>query len=539
MGKNHKNCNGEEHKKWSRRSFLQALGFVGAGSMALGSSGLTYAANNKLSAGLNTADSENILIIIRLFGGNDGLNTIVPLNQYDLYANLRPRIKHAESYLWNLSDDYAMPEHMRAGMESMWNEGKMKVVHSVGYENQSQSHFKGTDIWSSAKDDNSTETGWMGRYFEDQYPDYVDSPPVSPTAVQIGTRSDTTFNGTDSRYSFSVSSISFLDAVLNTGVMYETDGLSTCSRGQKIDLLRAMYNSTFNHAGVIYDAYQASEDYTEGDGYNTDTSDDFAAALSKIARLIKGNLGTKVYTLDVGGFDTHIAQTADHQELTTFLSNALKYFHEDMAAAGFGDKVLTMVVSEFGRRVFENGSLGTDHGIAAPVMFFGEGLNGSGFVGEHGSLEADQLYNGRDLQWHTDFKQVYATVLKEWMCVDPSIVDSTVLDSEYDSLDLGFSCSGTLTSTSGSSNVQGFTSNVIYDAGNTNLVIQNNIPQHVVIELYDLNGRRIGQIANTFLTTGSHSFDIKKTLNKDLDRGYYMYNITTNSKNKSGKLMVI
>ncbi len=531
-------CNGEEHKKWNRRSFLQALGFTGVGTMALGSAGVSYAGNNKLSSAINNADSENILIILRLFGGNDGLNTIVPLNQYDLYANLRPNIRHAENTLWNLSDDYAMPNHMSA-LESMWNDGKMKVVHSVGYENQSQSHFKGTDIWSSGKDDNSTDTGWMGRYFEELYPDYIDTPPEYPTAIQIGTRKDTTFDGVDSRYSFSVATISFLNAVLNTGVVYETEGLSTCARGQKIDLLRGMYNSTFNHAGVIYDAYQSSTDYTVDGGYNSDTSDDFAAALSKIARLIKGNLGTKVYTLDVGGFDTHIAQVGDHQTLTTNLSNALNYFYEDMADAGYGDKVLTMVVSEFGRRVFENGSLGTDHGIAAPIMFFGEGLNGSGFVGEHGSLAADELYNGRDLQWHTDFKQVYATVLKEWMCVDRDIVDSTVLDSEYDSLDLGFVCSSTLSNGSFTEKIEAFSSQVIYDLGNTYIKLNNNITQHVVINIYDLNGRNLGQVNNSMLSAGTHSFDIKSKLKMDLSRGYYIYTISSNSKTVNKKLMII
>ena len=143
--KNLNNCNGKAHQKWNRRSFLQALGFSSLGTMALANSSSTYSNENKLTAALNATESENILVIIRLFGGNDGLNTIVPLNQYDLYANLRPTLKHETSNLWNLSDDYAMPNHMSA-LESMWNEGAMKVVHSVGYENHSQSHFKGLSL---------------------------------------------------------------------------------------------------------------------------------------------------------------------------------------------------------------------------------------------------------------------------------------------------------------------------------------------------------------------------------------------------------
>ena len=172
-------------------------------------------------------------------------------------------------------------------------------------------------------------------------------------------------------------------------------------------------------------------------------------------------------------------------------------------------------------------------------MFFGEGLKGSGFVGEHGSLAADDLYNERDLQWHTDFKQVYATVLKEWMCVDRAIVDATVLDSEYESLDLGFVCSSTLSNGSFTEKIEAFSSQVIYDMGNTYIKLHNNITQHVVINLYDLNGRNLGQINNSMLSAGTHSFDIKSKLKMDLSRGYYIYTISSNSKTVNKKLMII
>jgi len=537
--KNLNNCNGKEHQKWNRRSFLQALGFSSLGTMALANSSLTYSNENKLTAALNASESDNILVIIRLFGGNDGLNTIVPLNQYDLYANLRPTLKHEESNLWNLSDDYAMPNHM-SSLESMWNEGAMKVVHSVGYENHSQSHFKGTEIWSAGKDDNSTDTGWMGRYFQDVYPDYLETPPDNPTAIQIGSRKNITFDGDDAKYSFSVSSLSGLETILASGLTYEMEGLPDCNHGSKLQYVRGMFNSTYNHADVIYEAYNNSTDYTGGVGYNlADAEDDFAATLSVVSRLIKGNLGTKVYTLTVSGFDTHSAQTDQHQALLTYLSDAVTYFYEDLADAGLSDKVLTMVVSEFGRRVYENGSLGTDHGIAGPIMFFGDGLNGSGFVGEHGSLANEDLYNGRDLQWHTDFKQVYSTVLKEWMCVDATTVDSVVLDSEYESLNLGFACSDTLSTSSFNNQIQAFSSSAYYENGNTYIKLQNNITQHLVISIFDLNGKKIGEVRNSILSAGIHKIDVKSALKTNLSRGYYLYNIGANSKAVSKKIMIM
>ncbi len=536
--KNIHHCNGEAHKKWNRRSFLQALGFSSLGSMALGSSSVSYAGNSLLSSAISATENDNILLIVRLFGGNDGLNTIVPLNQYDLYANYRPTLRHEESNLWTLNDDYAMPNFMN-GLESMWGDGAMKVVNSVGYDSQSQSHFKGTEIWSAAKDDNSTNSGWLGRYFQHKYPEYIENPPEIPSAVQIGSRKNITFDGDDAKYSFSVSGVNGLQTILNTGLLYQMEGLPDCSKGNKLQFLRGMFNSTYSHADTIYQAYNASSDYTGGVGYNlSDAEDDFAATLSVVSRLIKGNLGTKVYTLTINGFDTHSTQANTHQALLTYLADAINYFYEDLRQAGYADKVMTMVVSEFGRRVRENGSLGTDHGIAGPIMFFGDALDGNGFIGEHSSLDEDKLMRNRDLQWHTDFKQVYATVLKDWLGVDETIVDTVVLDKSYEALPIFEE--KTLSNESFINKVSPFSTTTYYDADhNTYIKINNRLTQHVVIQLYDLGGRQLGEVVNTVLPAGMHQFDIKRKLNIDLSRGYYIYKVISNSYQTSKKLMIV
>ena len=137
-------CNHQEHELWNRRSFLKGLGLFGVGSMVFANSNIAFAKNNELTAAINNADNDKILVIIKLFGGNDGLNMIVPVNQYDIYANNRPTIKIPESKLIKLNDEYSIPDFM-SSMEPLWKEGKMKVVHSTGYDNQTLSHFRGSD----------------------------------------------------------------------------------------------------------------------------------------------------------------------------------------------------------------------------------------------------------------------------------------------------------------------------------------------------------------------------------------------------------
>ena len=155
----------QEHKSWSRRSFLQALGIAGSGTMLLGHNLLTASAPSPLTAAVAGAQTDNILILIRLNGGNDGLSTVIPIQQYDLYANARPNIYIPESKILKLTDDFGVPTYMSA-LESMWGDGQFKAVHGVGYQDQSLSHFTGSDIYANT-DLTTTgfsglDTGWMG-----------------------------------------------------------------------------------------------------------------------------------------------------------------------------------------------------------------------------------------------------------------------------------------------------------------------------------------------------------------------------------------
>jgi uncharacterized protein (DUF1501 family) len=387
----------QEHATWNRRSFIQALGLAGAGSMMLAGTNVSATAPSPLSIALSGSENDNILVIIRLKGGNDGLNTVVPLYDYDTYSNLRPTIRHQENELLSLSPDFAIPNYMSA-LESVWGEGNMKIIHGVGYPDQNLSHFRSSDIWATADAINIEPTGWWGRYFEDLYPDYLINPPEAPPAVQIGSIGNLIFEGSGSNYAFSVANPDQLANIAQTGGLHDVENLPECVYGDQLLFLRAQTNTTFTYAEVINDAYTSSSNEAS---YIQGTLSD---QLAIIARMIKGGLGTKVYMVSLDGFDTHADQVNKQRTLHEDLANSIKHFYEDLASTGYDDKVLGMTISEFGRRPYENGSNGTDHGAASPTFLFGAGLNGNGFVGAHPEINASAWDNNNNLVPSTDLE---------------------------------------------------------------------------------------------------------------------------------------
>jgi len=523
-------CNPDEHKNWNRRSFLQALGLVGGGTMMLANTNLTVSRPSPLSVALSQAENDKILIICRLGGGNDGFNTIIPVYDYDIYANARPLIKIPPSEFIDLEkDQFAMPKPMNK-LERLWGDGQMKVVHGVGYEDQTLSHFRGTDIWANTNLLEEDRTGWMGRYFQDLYPDYIFNPPASPPSIQIGSLGNLIFKGPQNDFSFAISDPQRLEQIIENQTFYDIDMLPDCTYGDKLRFLRESTNVTYNYAEAISDAFNRSTDFG---GYLED--DNFARQLRIVARLIKGNLGTKVYMVTLGGFDTHNNQIQRHQNLLNSFSEGLSNFYADLEASGLDDKVLTMTISEFGRRFVENGSLGTDHGTSAPVLLFGTGLNGNGFIGEHPTLPQNPNV-GFNVESTNDFRQIYATVMKEWLCVNPEVVNKALLGAEFESLNLGFSCDG---STIGPVDGDSLSHVVTYEE-NKEIYLTINTPQtiHVDIILFDIIGQKVATLRNDVLTEGQHRINIREAANARLSTGQYIYRIETNQGDFSSPLMI-
>lgn len=523
-------CNHEEHKQWNRRSFLQALGIVGGGTITLANSALSVAQPSLLSTAISTADNDRILILIRLKGGNDGLNTIVPLYDYDTYAKARPNIRIKQNELFKLGDDFGMAKYANK-FERMWGDGMMKVVHGVGYENSSLSHFSGSDIWASTDTNDEIQEGWMGRYFQEIYPNYLTNPPEKPTAIQIGNSGNLIFNTEDSSYAFAVADPKKLYEIAKNGELYDLSKLPKCTHGEKVGYIKSIANTSFAYAGVINEAFEKSSDY------GNYPENKLAQQLSIIARLIKGNLGTKVYMVELGGFDTHNNQRERHEVLMTMLSETISNFYADLKEAGWDDKVLSMTISEFGRRVSENGSAGTDHGAASQTMLFGTALDGNGFIGNHPDLS--DLDKTGNLKPNTDFRQMYTSVLKDWLCVDPELVNKALLGKNFDAIDLGFSCNKTLGSTSTFISEDTFRHKVSYPKGQTRLHITLQNTTHVDIQLFNMIGQKVATLKNDILLSGSHTIDVNATVGPQLDEGQYIYKIKAGQHIFSKPLLIL
>lgn len=549
---NNKAKHDEEHEVWSRRSFLQALGLAGSGSIFLGGQMLTASAPSKLTMALNASENDNILVLIRLNGGNDGLNTVVPLFEYDTYANYRPKIYLPSNNLFKLSDNFALPKYMDL-LEPLWGEGGLKIVHGVGYEDQNLSHFAGSDNWAHTNPGDKLNTGYMGRYFENVFPDYLLNPPPDPAAIQIGNIGNLIFQGQETNYAFTVANPEELNRIAQEGVVHSLNGLSDCTYGQQLRFLRGSVNTTYTYSEVIYNAFQAannSVNYPDGP---------LARQLAMVARLIKGGLKTKIFMVSIGGFDTHSEQLQRHQNLLTDLAGATDSFYKDLAASSLEKRVLSMTFSEFGRRVYENGSKGTDHGTAAPVMLFGPGMESSGFIGEHPSL--NDLDEQGNLKPSTDFRDVYASVMAEWLCIDQALVTDALLNRPLNLLGMGMPCStanntnngGDLTDNDDNDGDDDMTDddNPIDNGplefghfpsygNNREVFINYTIPTatHVVVKLYNILGQDIGTLKNEMALEGVYKINVKEEVKNRLATGQYIYRITASNKNYSKSILI-
>ena len=513
----------KEHAVWNRRSFLQALGLAGAGSMVMGKIPVSAATITPLSKALADSESDKILILIRLKGGNDGLNTIIPQYDYDKYANLRPTLKIEQNNSFLLSSDFRMPSYMDP-LQTFWGEGKMKVVHGVGYPNQNLSHFSSADIWSSAGDSGEVlKTGVFGRYHEGLYPDYLLNPPASPPAIQIGSLSNLMFVGEQTGYAFSVANIDQLSQIAENGTAYDMQNLPSCDYGSQLGFMRSVNNSTYNYASVINEAYDIA---TNDISYSRNN---IAKQLALIARLIKGNLGTKIYMVTLTGFDTHADQPTKHQKLMSDLTKAISDFYKDIATQNRDKDVLAMTISEFGRRAKENASNGTDHGAASAMLLFGEGLDGNGFVGDHPDL--NDLDKHGNTKFTMDFRDIYASILENWLCIDSSIVDSALLNN-YNRVNLGLKCSSSGIDDPGVNN--GFKHYPIYS--DETVFVEFVLPNamEVEVQLINILGQNIGVVHKERYLPGTHRVNLNPQF-KRYTPGQYIYRIFAegNSYSKS------
>jgi uncharacterized protein (DUF1501 family) len=465
-------------------------------------------AANPQGAGRN----DHVLVVVQMAGGNDGLNTVVPVRNDDYYR-ARPRIGIAKKDALKINDDFGF--HPSAtGFKKLFDAGNLAILQCVGYPNPNRSHFRGTDIWASAEPEKAAASGWLGRYF-DSCCSGSDPGPGGPVNVIIAGHGgngagNVAGNGTgntagngigkgklpagpaDPSAAVSLTSeppLALQGAKYLPIVFHSPDAL-TYSEGRRDSRVETAFEklNDMDHSpvdkGMIDPDHMEPEDRRRMEQMNAakapvphmplgtngsvaatqpsvadeflqrsalnarvyaDTikksiasvqnksaypNSKFAGDLKLVAQMIAAGLPTRVYYVQIGGFDTHGDQPRRHEKLMDELSNGLASFVDDLKALGHLDRTTVMTFSEFGRRVAENGSQGTDHGEAAPLFIMGSSIK-PGFLGTAPDLSPAKLHRG-DVAFSTDFRSLYATVLRQWLKAD----DVKVLGNRFAPLEL-------------------------------------------------------------------------------------------------------
>jgi uncharacterized protein (DUF1501 family) len=375
------------------------------------------------------AYSDRILVMVYLNGGNDGLNTVIPVEHYSAYNQLRSNIAIPEKSVLPLTGAPGTGLHpVMTGMQQLYNEGKLAIVHSVSYPNPTLSHVRSSDIWMTGVDsDKFTTSGWAGRYLDGRFPGYPGKFPNAemedPLAIQIGYVSSASLAG--SKQSMGISLVSpdeFYQLVGQESFVPAAD-LPCCDSGDLIKAIRQQQVLAIEYSSEIKKAAATGKNLAS----YPEAKNDLAQQLKIVARLINGGLKTKIYYVEMGGFDTHAAQVTNssttegsHALLLKNLSDALAAFQKDLQMANLEDRVIGMTFSDFGRRASSNASKGTDHGIAAPMFVFGTGIKRQNIgttphlVNDLVPLTATAQNNNQDIKMQIDFRRVYSDLLTGW-----------------------------------------------------------------------------------------------------------------------------
>jgi uncharacterized protein (DUF1501 family) len=404
----------------SRREFLRSGLFgIGVGALApsvFGNTSFSIAAQ-ALNSG-REAHPERILVVVELNGGNDGLDTVIPWN-HDAYRKARPTLAVAKDASLKANDEFGFHPKL-LGLKKLWDDGLVAVIHGCGYPNPDRSHFTSMEYWHTATPHQPQTTGWVGRFADKFWPEanantIVNITPRQSLAVQAERHSPVVFNNPEDfvRAGDKLQADAYrqLIAQRDTGAA-TLDFLTAISKNASDSSLRVRETVGNYKTPVAYGSTPLAQD------------------LRKVAALIENRFPTRVYYVSLAGFDTHASQQSGRFYLLTGLGEGLRAFHEDLRRLKRDRDVAVMMFSEFGRRVEENASAGTDHGTAGPMFVFGPRVK-PGFYGQHPSLtDIDQ--NG-DLKMTTDFRRVYATMIKEWMGFDDP---KTILKGDFLTLGL-------------------------------------------------------------------------------------------------------
>ena len=517
---------------------------------------------SQVTASLNIAKSfldctisNRKLVLINLAGGNDGLNTIIPINYYDIYSNLRPSIKvpsnGLNSYI-NLDDTLDETQQIGlhpslTGFKNLYDNDLLRIIQSVGYPSQNKSHFASTDIYSTANDgnswDNGNNSGWIGRFMESYYADLIQN--SYPLGVEIGSKSNSLgFHG-ESEHGLSVN-INGQDPSgfysLISGMAGEPpSNIPISDYGHELeyiiqtDALSNMYSEAISNS------------FNNGQNAVSYPDTDISNQLKTVARLISGGLESKVYMVKLAGFDTHFGQNqaendilGDHNDLLTKLSSAITAFMSDLSAMNLKNDVVGLTYSEFGRKAAENGSLGTDHGEIAPMFVFGAPVKG-GVSGLNPDLNEANENNGYQIQTvQFDYRDTLGTLLQDYLGADNLALDATFFNNTLNQsfsetkindlikseFSVATNCySNTLTNNRDKNKIF-YIINPVYN----DLIIKSKNQEYSSFkyELYDMSSKLVSKGTSLINETISIS---------NLINGIYILNLSTNEKSEAHRII--
>lgn len=384
--------------------------------------------------------TDRCIVFVYLNGGNDIFNTTVPLNQFTDYANFRPDLYIQQSQLITLDTTLPSAKQMGlhpnlTGFKSLYDSGLLTIIQGVGYNNVNRSHFKGLDNWlTGSGGGEGYRTGWMGRFLNDRYPSFSGGPfigELDPLGMLFGRMNNTGFH-TNEEHSYEI----IMSGKDSNGYYSEIAPVA----GENIlnipDTEHGSLLSYIQNVGNSLNVYAARVQSTFNAGMNASSviypSSNLSNQLKTVAKMLSGGSRTKIFMTSIGGFDTHANQVDQmdssigfHTTLLDEVSSSVKAFQDDLAAQSLDDKVVTVIFSEFGRKIVQNGSYGIDHGTLGSIFVIGKGVDG-GVIGDNVDLNNQNSQGSPDnSQMQYDYRQIYATLLQDWLGGDNTAIQNT------------------------------------------------------------------------------------------------------------------